>query len=105
MKLIINERGTHTTVIEGARKILLTLKKLGALTSPGVIEGNVNAKGKSIKLKKINNETFEMVIVVGRSKQTFKVYSTSQDTISKGLAALHRDNWRVHAVLDISKAR
>lgn len=101
----INERGSHTTVIEGAKDVLKLFKKMGVLVAPGVIEGNVKAKGKSVKLKKLNNETFEMVVVVGSSKQTFKVYSTAQKNIIKTLQTLRKENWHVLDVMDISGSR
>lgn len=99
----INERGSHTTVIEGSKNILKLLKKNNVLASPGVIEGNVKAKGKSVKLKKLNNETFEMVVVVGSSKQTFKVYGENQKDIIKYINSFKKENWNVQDVLDISK--
>lgn len=101
----INERGSHTTIIEGSKDILKVLKKSDILVSPGVIEGNVKAKGKSVKLKKINNETFEMVVVVGSSKQTFKVYGENQREIIKIIASFKKDSWNVQDVLDISQSR
>ena len=99
----INERGSHTTIIEGSKDILKLLKKNSILVSPGVIEGNVKAKGKSVKLKKINNETFEMVVVVGSSKQTFKVYGENQKDIIKLIASFKKENWNVQNVLDVSR--
>lgn len=101
----INERGSHTTIIEGSKDILKLLKKNGVLVSPGVIEGNVKAKGRSVKLKKLNNETFEMVVVAGSSKQTFKVYGLDQKEIIKLINGLKKENWNVQDVLDISKAQ
>ncbi len=100
----INERGSHTTIIEGSKDILKLLKKNGVLVSPGVIEGNVKAKGRSVKLKKMNNETFEMVVVTGSSKQTFKVYGLDQKEIIKLINGLKKENWNVPGVLDISKS-
>ena len=101
----INERGSHTTVIEGAKDVLKLLKKIGILVAPGVIEGNVKAKGKSVKLKKLNNETFEMVVVVGSSKQTFKVYGSAQKAIIKAVQSLRADGWHVLDVMDMSKGK
>lgn len=71
--------------------------------SPGVIEGNVKAKGRSVKLKKLNNETFEMVIVVNSSKQTFKVYSSEQERVSKIIQNLKSEGWNVQDTMDLSK--
>ncbi len=102
-KMHINERGTHTTTIEGAKDILKILKKIQAYVSPGVIEANVKARGKSVKLKKLNNETFEMVVVVNSSKQTFKVYGSNQQEIIDAINELKKNNWNVQDVLDISK--
>ena len=82
----VNERGSHTTAIEGALPILKAFNKIKVEVSPGVIQANAKSKGRSVKLKKLNNETFEMVVVVKSSKQTFK-----------------KDNWNVQSVLDISK--
>ena len=98
----INERGSHTTVIEGSKDILGLLKKGGAEVSPGVIEGNVKAKGKSVKLKKLNSETFEMVVVVNSSKQTFKVYSVDQERVKSIIHGLKNKNWNVQDTMDLS---
>jgi len=99
----INERGTHTSTIEGAKEILKKFKKIGVLVSPGVIEANVKARGKSVKLKKLNNETFEMVVVVKSSKQTFKVYGSKQEEIITLINTFKADNWNVQEMLDITK--
>lgn len=99
----VNERGSHTTTIEGAKEILKAFKKVGVLVSPGVIEANVKARGKSVKLKKLNNETFEMVIVVNSSKQTFKVYGNNQETIANLVSSFKSQSWNVQDVLDISR--
>ena len=101
-KTHINERGSHTTVIEGSKDILKLLKKAGVEVSPGVIEGNVKAKGKSVKLKKLNNETFEMVVVVNSSKQTFKVYGKDQEGIKHIIQSLKADSWNVQDMMDLS---
>lgn len=98
----INERGSHTTFIEGAKDILKLLKKARVEVSPGVIEGNVKAKGKSVKLKKLNNETFEMVVVVNSSKQTFKVYSKDQEGVTSAVQGLSAEGWNVLASIDLS---
>lgn len=60
-KMHINERGAHTTVIEGAKDVLKALRKIGVETAPGVIEANVGARGKNVKLKKLSDKTLEMV--------------------------------------------
>jgi len=99
----VNERGTHTTTIEGALPILKVFNKIGVEVSPGVIQANVKSKGRSVKLKKLNNETFEMVVVVKSSKQTFKVYGKDQTEIINILNEFKKDNWNVQEVLDISK--
>ncbi len=99
----INERGTHTTTIEGAKDILKAFNKIGVEVSPGVIQANAKSKGRSVKLKKLNNETFEMVVVVKSSKQTFKVYGSNQQEIITLVEACKKDNWNVQDVLDISK--
>lgn len=101
-RMHVNERGSHTTVIEGSRDILKLLKKAEVEVSPGVIEGNVKAKGKSVKLKKLNNETFEMVVVVNSSKQTFKVYSKDQDSITSVIQGLKKEGWNVQDTMDMS---
>ena len=98
----INERGAHTTVIEGSKDILKEFKKARVVVSPGIIEANVGAKSKSVKLKKLNNETFEMVVVVNSSKQTFKVYGNNQEEIVGILSQFKKSNWNVQDVLDIS---
>lgn len=98
----VNERGSHTTTIEGAKDILKAFRKIGVLVSPGVIEANVRAKGKSVKLKKLNNETFEMVVVVNNSKQTFKVYGDNQMEIIKLINNFKVESWNVQKMLDIS---
>ncbi len=102
-KMHINERGSHTTVIEGSKDILKMFKKAGVFVSPGVIEANVKARGKSVKLKRINSETFEMVVVVNSSKQTFKVYGENQQEIIGIINGLKSQSWNVQGVLDISK--
>ncbi len=101
-KMHINERGSHTTVIEGSRDILKLLSKVGVEVSPGVIEANVKAKGKSVKLKKLNNETFEMVVVVNSSKQTFKVYGAEQEKVTDVIQSLKREGWNVQETMDLS---
>lgn len=101
-KMHTNERGAHTTVIEGVKDFLKAFKKIGVFISPGVIEANVKARGKSVKLKKINNEVFEMVIVVNSSKQTFKVYGGNQEEIIATVNSFKKENWNVQEVLDIS---
>lgn len=99
----INERGKHTTIIEGSKEILKELKRNGVEVSPGVIEANVRAKGRSVKLKKLNNETFEMVIVVNSSKQTFKVYCGDQEKVVRVVEAFKSKSWNVQDVLDMTK--
>lgn len=101
----INERGTHTTTIEGARDILKAFKKDRILVSPGIIEANVKARGKSVKLKKLNNEVFEMVVVCNSSKQTFKVYGENQKHIIEMVTSFKKEGWNVQDVLDISQAK
>ena len=98
----VNERGSHTTVIEGAKDILKELKKAGVFVSPGVIEANVKARGKSVKLKKLHNETFEMIVVVNSSKQTFKVYGENQQEIINLINKFKSQSWNVQDMLDIS---
>lgn len=75
----INERGTHTTVIEAARPILSFFNKNKNLKaveiSPGKIEGGVGAKSKSVKFKHINNELYEMVVTHNSSRQEFKIFT------------------------------
>lgn len=97
-----NERGTHTTVIEGSKDFLKAFKKKGIFISPGVIEANVKARGKSVKHKKINNEVFEMVVVVNSSKQTFKVYGGNQEEIIATVNSFKKENWNVQPMLDVS---
>lgn len=99
----VNERGSHTTTIEGALPILKAFNKIKVEVSPGVIQANAKSKGRSVKLKKLNNETFEMVVVVKSSKQTFKVYGNNQQEIISLLETFKKDNWNVQDVLDISK--
>lgn len=99
----VNERGSHTTTIEGAYDILKAFSKIGVEVSPGVIQANAKSRGKSVKLKKLNNEIFEMVIVVKSSKQTFKVYGKDQCKIIEILESFKKDAWNVQDVLDMSK--
>lgn len=101
-KIHINERGSHTTVIEGSKDILKLLNKVGVEVSPGVIEGNVKARGKSIKLKKLNSETFEMIVVVNSSKQTFKVYGKDQESVTSAIQSLKADGWNILEQMDLS---
>lgn len=76
-----NERGAHTTVIEAAKDILKFFDKdiglSGTTISPGKIEGGVGAKSKSIKLKHLNNELYEMVVTHNGARQEFKVFTTA----------------------------
>lgn len=104
-RMHINERGAHTTVIEGARDILKALRKIGAETAPGVIEGNVKARGKSVKLNRLNPATFEMVVVVNASKQTFKIYGKDQDGIAGIMQDMKAAGWNVQETLDLSLER
>ncbi len=99
----VNERGSHTPTIEGAFPILKVFGKIGVEVSPGVIQANAKSKGRSVKLKKLNNETFEMVVVVKSSKQMFKVYGTNQEEIIKLVETFKKDNWNVQEMLDVSK--
>lgn len=99
----INERGSHTTVIEGSKEILKLFKKAGIEVSPGVIEANVRAKGKSVKLKKLNKETYEMVVVVNSSKQTFKVYGRNEWHVFAPLKGLKKEGWNVQDTMDLSR--
>lgn len=101
-KMHINERGSHTTVIEGSKDILKLLKKAGVEISPGIIEGNVKAKGKSVKLKKLNSETFEMIVVVNSSKQTFKVYGKDQESITSIIQSMKAYGWNILDTMDMS---
>lgn len=100
----INERGPHTTVIEGANGLLKLLKKSGAEVSPGFIEGNVRSKGRSVKLKKLNTETFEMVVVTGSSKQTFKIYGSDQSRFESIVLSLAGEGWNVQHTIDRSES-
>jgi hypothetical protein len=86
----INERGSHTTVIEAARPILVFFAKniLGEKLeiSPGKIEGGVGARSKSIKFKHINNEVYEMVITHNGARQEFKIITkTSADILLQSI--------------------
>lgn len=83
----INDRGSHTSVIEGAIPVITFFNKqmvLGAMLSPGKIETGVGSKSKSIKLKHINNELYEMVIVYNGTRQEFKLFTrkTGEEIIS-----------------------
>lgn len=104
-KMHINERGAHTTVIEGAANILKALRKIGVETAPGVIEANVKAHGKSAKLKKLNDATFELVVVVNGSKQTFKVYGADQGGVEGIMQGMKRDGWNIQETIDLSSER
>jgi hypothetical protein len=101
-KMHINERGAHTTVIEGARDILKTLRKIGVETAPGVIEANVGARGKSAKLKKLNDATFELIVVVNGSKQTFKLYGKDQTGVESIMQDMKAAGWNVQETMDLS---
>ncbi|MEN9552322.1 MAG: hypothetical protein RI935_699 [Candidatus Parcubacteria bacterium] len=73
----LNDRGSHTTIIDAFLPVLNVLKKYGSevRVSPGKIEGGVGAKSSSIKLKHINDELYEMVVVHNGSRQEFKVFT------------------------------
>lgn len=101
-KLHINERGAHTTVIEGAADILKALRKIGVETAPGIIEANVKAHGKSVKLKKLNPETLEMVVVMNGSKQVFKLYGSDQTGVEKIMRDMKARGWNVQETMDLS---
>jgi hypothetical protein len=101
----INERGAHTTVIEGARGILKALRKIGVETAPGMIEGGVKAHGRSVKLKKLNAATLEMVVVVNSSKQTFKLYGKDQAGIAGIVSGMKAKGWNVQETIDLSPDR
>lgn len=77
----INERGSHTTVVEQALPLLKEFKKLGVLVAPGKIEVIKSAKTKTAKFKKINDELLELVVTAGASKQSFKVFSENQEVL------------------------
>jgi hypothetical protein len=88
----INERGTHTTVIEAAKPILDFLSRAkgmeSATLSPGKIEGGVGAKSKSVKFKHINDELYEMVITHNGARQEFKLFTrTTPDVLASCLKA------------------
>ncbi len=101
-KTHINERGAHTSVIEGARDILKALRKIGVEVSPGVIEANAKAHGRSVKLKRLSDGAFEMVVVVNGSKQTFKLYGKDQAGIVGVMEDMKSGGWNVPAVLDLT---
>jgi hypothetical protein len=80
----LSDRGTHTTVIEAAMPVLTFLnktKELGVRISPGKIEGGIGAKSKSIKLKHLNNELYEMVLTHNGARQEFKVFTTASSKV------------------------
>lgn len=70
----MNERGSHTSIIEQSKSLIKEMGRLGATCSPGKIEVIKSAKTKTAKFKKINTELFELVVTAGSSKQTFKVF-------------------------------
>ncbi len=97
----LSDRGTHTTVIEAATPILTFLNKtknLSVRISPGKIEGGVGAKSKSIKLKHINNELYEMVITHNGARQEFKVFTIveSKVLITSLKGAKKLQDWNVN---------
>lgn len=100
----VYERGTHTTVIDEAKDVIKLLKKAKVRISPGVILGSDGTRGKSVKLKKLNNETFEMVVVIKSAKQIFKVYGRNQEHVFQPLLELRKSGWIVSEVMDISMA-
>lgn len=96
------QRGSHTSAIEAARDILKQFFKVGIKVSPGVIEGNIKARTRSIKLRKLNAETFEMVMVAKGSKQTFKVYGSDQEAVIRIVNAQQSEGWLVSPIADFS---
>lgn len=104
-KMHINERGAHTTVIEGAKDILKAFRKIGVETAPGVIEANVGARGKSVKFKRLSDKTFEVVVVVNGSKQTFKIYGADQGGLADIMRDIKADGWSVRETMDLSSDR
>ncbi len=82
----LNDRGSHTTIIDAFLPVLNVLKKYGndVSVSPGKIEGGVGAKSSSIKFKHINDELYEMVLVHNGSRQEFKIFTRVQfDSLKK----------------------
>lgn len=74
----VNDRGRHTSVADTAVPViehLIATKSLKVTISPGRIEGGIGAKSKSIKLKHINNEVYEMVVTHNSSRQEFKIFT------------------------------
>jgi phenylpyruvate tautomerase PptA (4-oxalocrotonate tautomerase family) len=55
-----------------------------------------------VKLKRLNAETFEMVVVVNSSKQTFKVYGKDQSGIAGIVEDMKAEGWNVQATMDLS---
>ena len=92
----VNERGSHTTVIEQALPLLKEFKKFGVLVAPGKIEVIKSAKSKTAKFKKINSELLELVVTAGGSKQTFKVYVREQKALFETLTkVLKIKDWNI----------
>lgn len=108
----INERGTHTTVIEAARPILSFFKKskeLGLVeVAPGKIASNVGAKSKSLKFKHLNDELYEMVVTHNGSRQEFKVFTrtTAKTFLSLIMSDKKIKDWNVNYtdMRDVHKA-
>ncbi len=75
----INERGSHTTIIESVGVVVDIFSRLlpGAKIAPGKIERNVQSKSISIKFKQINSELYEMVLVHNGSRQECKLFTSS----------------------------
>jgi len=108
----INDRGTHTTVIEAVEPLLVFFSKnreLKAELSPGKIEGGIGAKSKSIKLKHLNDEVYEMVVTHNGSRQEFKLFTKAT---AKVLIALMKSDkklrdWNINYtdMRDVHKAK
>lgn len=102
--IYVYDRGHHTTVIEGAEDIVKLFKKAKIGISPGVISGTGGTKKNSVKLNKLNDETFRMIVVVKGFKQSFTVYGQNQQHVFSTLIELRKNGWRVSEETDVSVA-
>ena len=101
----LNERGTHTTVIEAATDFIDFFAKLvfngkKAELAPGRIEAGTGARSKSVKFKQINNALYEMVITANSSRQEFKLFTEADyETIRKNIKSNKRlREWNVNYI-------
>ena len=77
MKHVNDGRGTHTTVIEPAQKLLKESKRIQGVEgiSNGPIERGIGAKRRAYKIIVTDSSHIRLDVVTPQSKQTFTVFT------------------------------